>query len=112
MPVRLLRRILVILLVGAFLGATTLQASLSVSAVDTEMTMVDQDGGNGNPMPCKGITLNCLSDLGCIFMISLPAPQLTIASDLAWSPVVYGSPSNAAAGRSIAPDLGPPIQPV
>ena len=110
MPVRLLRRILMILLAGAFFGAATLQVSLSLSAAHTEMAMVDQNGGDGNPMPCKGITLNCLSDLGCIFMISLPAPQLTIATDPAWSAVVYGLPSNAAAGRSIAPDLGPPIQ--
>jgi hypothetical protein len=99
-----------ILLVGAFFGATTLQVSLRVSAAGTRMTMVDQDNGDGNPMPCKGVTLNCLSELGCIFMLSLPAPQLTMATDLAWSPVVYGLPSNAAAGRSIAPDLGPPIQ--
>ncbi len=112
MPVRLLRRILMILLAGAFFGATTLQVSLGATAASPEMTMPDQDNGDGNPVPCKGITLNCLSDLGCIFMISLPAPQLTIASDLAWSPVVYGSPSNASAGHSMAPDLGPPIQSV
>jgi hypothetical protein len=110
MPVRLLRRILMILLVGAFFGATTLEVFPGASAASAEMTMPDQDNGDGNPVPCKAVTLNCLSDLGCIFMLSLPAPQLTIATDLAWSPVVYGLPSNAAAGRSIAPDLGPPIQ--
>jgi len=112
MPVRLLRRILMILLAGAFFGATTLQVSLSATAANIEMTVVDQDGGNDNPMPCKGVTLNCLSNLGCIFMVGLLAPQLTIATDLPWSPVVYGSPSNASAGHSMAPDLGPPIQPV
>jgi hypothetical protein len=110
MSVSPLRRILMILLVGAFLGATTLQVFPSASAASAEMTMVDQGNGDGNPMPCKGIALNCLSDLGCIFMVSLPAPQPTIATDLAWSSVVYGSPSNATVGRSIAPDLGPPIQ--
>lgn len=110
MSVRLLRRILMILLAGAFFGATTLQVSFSASAAGADMIMVDQDNGDGNPMPCKGIAINCLSDLGCIFMISLPAPQLTMATDLAWSSVVYGLPSNAAAGRSIEPDLGPPIQ--
>jgi len=49
---------------------------------------------------------------GAPVRVGLLAPQLTIATDLPWSPVVYGSPSNASAGHSMAPDLGPPIQSV
>ncbi|SRR6266702_8301680 len=106
---RLLRRISMLLLVGAFVSATILQVPLSASAAGTEMTMPDRDGGNGNSMPCKSGAFDCQSDLGCIFLISLPAPQSAIAAILAWSSVVYDLPSSAVAGRSIEPDLGPPI---
>ena len=109
MSANLLRRALMILLAGAFLAATILQISLSASAAGSDATMVEHDRGDGNATPCKGIPFNCLSDLGCIFMISLPAPQLAISTDLAWSSVVYGVPPVAAGGRSIKPDLGPPI---
>ncbi len=110
MSARLLRRALVILLAGAFVAATVLQISLSASAAGSDTTKVEHDRGDGNSMPCEGIPFNCLSDLGCIFLVSLPAPQLTISTGLAWSPVVYAMPSDAARGRSIKPDLGPPIR--
>jgi hypothetical protein len=111
MPVSLPRRALMILFAGAFLAATILQSSLAASAAAaSDAAMVGHDRGDGDAMPCKTIPVNCLSGLGCIFMISLPAPQLTISADLAWSSVVYGARPVAPGGRSIKPDLGPPIR--
>jgi hypothetical protein len=108
MPVRLLRRILSLLIVTAYVGATMLQTALSFAA-DTQNyaamggMMQDQDHP-GDTTPCKGKMPGCVSDLGCIFLVSLPAPDLTLVTVAAWS-FAAGAVSFA---RSTIPFLTPP----
>ena len=60
-------------------------------------------------MPCKGMLPNCVTDIGCIFLVSLPAPDLTLVALTAWSSVIYNNTSEGLRGRTIKPALGPPI---
>jgi hypothetical protein len=114
MPMKLLRRIFALLIVTAYVGATMLQvaptyaANAAMSSSSMNGMMHEQDG-QGDKMPCKGMLPGCITDLGCIFLVSLPAPDLTLVTMTAWSSVIYDSASEGSRGRTIKPALGPPI---
>ena len=114
MPVKLLRRILTLLIVTAYVGATMFQVAPTYAAnTDTSsaaMTgmMHDQDSPH-DKMPCKGMLPGCVTDIGCIFLVSLPAPDLTLVAVTVWSSVMYDNASEGLRGRTIKPALGPPI---
>jgi hypothetical protein len=114
MVVKLLRRILTLLIVTAYVGATTLQVAPTYAAnADLGSTamngMIHQQDSPGDRMPCKGMLPGCITDLGCIFLVSLPAPDLTLVTMTAWSSVIYDCASEGLHGRTIKPALGPPI---
>ena len=114
MPMKLVRRILALLIVAAYIGATTLQvaptyganADMGSSAING---MMHEQDGPRDKMPCKGMLPGCITDLGCIFLVSLPTPVFTLATVTAWSPVTYPGSSQLLRGRTIKPALGPPI---
>jgi hypothetical protein len=115
MPVRLLRQILALVIVTAYLGATLLQVA-PVYAANADMSsssmnaMMREQAGQGEKMPCKGMPPNCVTDLGCIFLLSLPAaPEPNVFTRTAWLSVVYPGSSQSLRGRTIEPALGPPI---
>jgi len=114
MSVNLLRRILALLIVTAYVGATVLQvapayaANANMSSPSINGMMHEQDG-QGDKMPCKGMLPGCVTDLGCIFLVSLPAPNVALFTVTAWSSVIYAGSSQSLRGRSIQPALGPPI---
>jgi hypothetical protein len=56
-------------------------------------------------MGCKGMLPNCVTDIGCIFLVSLPAPDLTLVAMTAWSSVIYDKTSEGSRGRTIKPEL-------
>ena len=72
MPVKLLRQILTLLIVTAYIGATMLPAAPSFAA-STQMHhaamggMMHDHQNPGDKMPCKGMLPGCVTDLGCIF---------------------------------------------
>ena len=114
MLVELLRRILALLIVTAYVGATMLQAAPSYAA-NADMSsssmngMMHEHDGQGDKMPCKGMLPGCVTDLGCIFLVSLPAPNVTLFTVTAWLSVIYDNASEALPGRTVKPALGPPI---
>jgi hypothetical protein len=114
MAVKLLRRILTLLIVTAYLGATVLQVAPTYAA-NADMShaamggMMHEQDSPGDKMPCKGMLPGCVTDLGCIFLVSLPAPDLTLVTMTAWASVMYDSASDGLRGRTIKPALGPPI---
>ena len=114
MPVKLLRRILVLLIVTAYAGATVFQVApvFAASAAKTSAAMngmMHEEPGHSDKMPCKGMLPGCITDIGCIFLVSVPTPDLTLATTTSWSSVIYGNASDALRGRTIKPALGPPI---
>ena len=111
---KLLRRILTLLIVTAYMSATMFQVAPTY-ATNADMSsaamsgMMQEHNGRGEKMPCKGMLPNCVTDIGCIFLVSLPAPDLTLATMTAWSLVIYDNASEGVRGRTIKPALGPPI---
>jgi hypothetical protein len=109
-----LRQILILLVVTAYIGAAMLQVATGYAA-STGMNraamggMMDHRDHPGDTVPCKGMLPGCVSDLGCIFLVSLPAPDLAFATVTAWSSISYDNASRGLRGRTIKPALGPPI---
>jgi hypothetical protein len=111
MPVRLLRQIISMLLVAAYLSATIFVTAPAAYAAPSELSggMMMQHGTNDQmPMPCKGMKTGCVTELGCVFMVSLSPPDLTVTVAIDWSPVTYTGSSEFLDGRSTKPALGPP----
>ena len=111
MLVRLLRRFFALLIVSAYLSATILAAMPNANAAAVEMGsgMMHQQNGTSHEMPCKGKMPTCMTELGCVFMVGLPAPDLVASTSIAWSRVVYSGSLDPLHGRTIRPALGPPI---
>ena len=118
MPVRLLRQIFSTLLVVAYLSATIVAvapaakaAPVMANGVASTMTMPTDDGMDGKmPMPCKSMKPGgCVTDAGCIFMVSLPATHLDFGTPLVWAFVKFPMITESVPGHSIKPLLGPPI---
>jgi hypothetical protein len=114
MPVRLLRQIFSVLLVVAYISATIVTVAPAAHATSHEMTggMAMNSGTNGDemPMPCsKGMKAGCVTELGCIFMVSLPAANLNLPTLISWSRVTYPTTAQFPPENSLKPALGPPI---
>jgi hypothetical protein len=60
-------------------------------------------------VPCKGISLDCANQLGCISSQGLPAPSIALGIPTAYGRVVYWPPLASRAGLSVKPELFPPI---
>ncbi len=113
MPLRLLRQIFSVLLVVAYVSAAIVAVAPDTQAAPAMkggMTMQAKDGmGGAMPMPCKSMKPGCVTDAGCIFMLSLPAPHLAFDTLLTWASVQYPIAAESVPGHSIKPLLGPPI---
>jgi hypothetical protein len=125
MCVFFLRRLLVVLTGLAFLAGATVQAmpraELTTSAcMDAAQTatgnccarMAMKDHATPAPMkqvPCKGISLDCAKEVGCISSPALPAPSTAVGTPTAYGRVAYWTPAVSGAGLSIKPNLFPPI---
>src|SRR6202045_4401595 len=100
MPVKLLRRILALLIVTAYVGATVLQVAPTYAA-NADMSaasmagMMHEPDGQTDKMPCKGMLPNCMTDIGCIFLVSVPTSNLALFTTTIWSPVIYDNASDA-----------------
>src|ERR1700730_1961717 len=107
-------RILALLVVAAYIGATMLQAA-PTHVANADMSGSPMNGithepdGSGDKMPCKGMPPNCVTDIGCILLVSVPTPDLSLFTTTFWASVIYDNASDALRGRTIKPALGPPI---
>jgi len=113
MPLRLLRQIFSVLLVVAYVSATIVAVAPAAKAAPMAHAMMTpmDDGTDGTmPMPCKSMKPGgCVTDAGCIFMLSLPAPHPDIGTPLTWAFVNFPMVAESVPGHSIKPLLGPPI---
>ncbi len=64
--------------------------------------------GDTKPMPCKGMTADCIKQMGCVTATALPAPFLTHASTVRYSAVDYWTPVIRLAGLIHEPEPLPP----
>jgi len=117
MALRLLRQIFSALLVLAYVSATIVAVVPAAKAapavandVGASMTPMDNGMDGTMPMPCKSMKPGgCVTDAGCIFMVSLPAPHLDLGTPLVWAFVTFPMVTESVPGHSIKPLLGPPI---
>jgi hypothetical protein len=109
MSVKLLRLFLVLLIAATYVGATSVAPMVYADATGTSSGMMQEQDGQSDNMPCKGMPHGCVSELGCIFLVSMPAADLTVFTTADWSSVTYSDASAALYGRTIKPALSPPI---
>jgi hypothetical protein len=125
MCILFLRRFLIVLtglafLDGAVVGAMPPVESMAPACMGAAKTatgdccanMAMKDHAAPAPMkqvPCKGISLDCASQPGCISSPALPAPSIALGSPTAYARVAYWPPPSSRAGLSIKPGLFPPI---
>lgn len=114
-----LRRLVAALTLITFASGMTLQlmppkAAVAASAMADSgdclhMTMPPDDTGAAQKVPCKGMDPECIKQMGCLGTPSLP---LRLGGDLVqvvYTMVTYWTPAQPRDGRSIKPDLLPPI---
>ena len=105
----LIRRLVVALSLLAFVGTGI--ASPMASA-QPHMAMASQAMGDDGSMPCgPHKALTCMTDLGCVLLVGIPAPSGHGATVLSWSTLTYTVSHSAGEGLSLQPALGPPILP-
>ena len=110
MRLRFVQHLILALALGAFLGASVAQGMwpAQTGAVSGMTTMAQTDGNA--PMPCKGMTPACMTDLGCVVMIGLPSVSPTpTMTRLSWQRVRYDNLAQSADGLTRKPALDPPI---
>jgi hypothetical protein len=125
MLIMVLRRLLIVLSGLAFLVGAAVQAMPSARLMASDCGDATQTvtgdccakmamKGHAMPAPmkqapCKGISLDCANQLGCISSPALPAPSTALGSPTAYGHMAYWSPILSRTGLSIKPDLFPPI---
>ena len=118
-----LNRLIVALTIFAFIGGMSIQAIPSAQALglstaegsakaDPEcprMAMEHHSPRTPIPLPCKGIMLDCVKQMGCLGTPALPDRAGAVSMPAAYSIVVYWSPGPVLSGREVEPELFPPI---
>lgn len=115
-------RLMAILTTVAFILAMSVQAAPSAGALGltapaqaakadgqcARMTAEHPNRSTPKQMPCKGIMLDCVKQMGCIGSPNLPSRSDALRTPVFRSTVVYWLPTEERAGLAIAPDLLPP----
>ncbi len=114
---RLARRFLAVLVVFAMVGGPSghlgqfAQSSAPVTTADMPCDGMASmaDAGQGTPMaPCKGLTPDCIKQIGCVVDVALPT-RLAVADDaVSFRKVAYWSMGSAMAGLVRQPEPLPP----
>jgi hypothetical protein len=91
------------------LGLSAAAGNPTADAECPRMAMEHPDEGAPAPLPCKGIMLDCVKQMGCLGIPALPDRSGTLGVPVAYAIVSYWSPSPSLSGEDIEPDLFPPI---
>jgi hypothetical protein len=114
---QLLRQLLFALIAFAMVGGTTTQlaraavsaAPMTMAGVPCDMSMPTAGAEHGNPMvPCKGMTPDCIKQIGCVADIGLPIRVASHESAARFSAVEYWNTWSEATGLIRAPEPLPP----
>ena len=107
---KLLRQILSILIVSAYVGTAMTQIIPAAAAAGTGMgAMSMSPDADGKLPPCRGAGPDCMTEVGCVFLVSLPAPPVLMSATLVWSSIRYEVYRQIILdGRLIEPALRPP----
>ncbi len=107
------KRIATHLLSLAVILTMTLQAVPHASGMPSESTMsmagMDMTNCDHPAAPRKGMSPACIDSIGCVTIIGLPTIPLAAATPFEWGVLSYTAFDVALAGRTIRPELFPPI---
>jgi hypothetical protein len=105
-----LRRILVLSVIGALVISATAQlVPLHAAMADTSQQASMMPGcDQPMPQPAKHMP-GCMDQTGCLCVPTLPAAPAAAATLLQWISIRYASGAIALSGRSLKPELLPPI---
>ena len=117
----LLHRLILAVTLLAFVGGMTLQlmppkmafaaSGPSPAAGDcAQMAMPPHDAGTSHVKPCHGMDPECVKQMRCLGTPSVPLRVAGNFARLAFDKVIYWAPATFRDGRSIKPDLSPPIR--
>ena len=105
----LIRRLVVALSLLAIVGTGI---ASPMAAAQPDMAMASQAMADDGSMPCcPHKAPPCVTDLGCVFLIGIPAPSGLASTALSWSTLTYALSHDVGEGLSLQPALGPPILP-
>lgn len=108
-----LKRVFIAFLFASFLGGTSTQAMSVAMSPDKPCGMamdVSKSGSDtGNPQSRPSTLPACIALVGCAIFVGTVAPDLSTSTPLRWSSAWYGGDLTSLVGRSIKPDLFPPI---
>jgi hypothetical protein len=116
----LLHRLIAAVTILAFVGGMTLQlmppkaafaaATTTANERDCQHTaMGSPHADSSHTMPCKGMDPECIKQMGCLGTPSLPTQLTADFVPFVYDAVAYWVPAESSAGRSIKPELLPPI---
>jgi hypothetical protein len=118
MMLRFAHRLMLALIAFAIVGGTTVQlaqssqyaAPMAIAGMPCDMMMPMADtAGHGQPMaPCKGMTPDCIKQMGCIVDVALPARLASADVTVPLSTVAYWSAWPEMAGQIREPEPLPP----
>lgn len=115
--VRLAYRFLLVLIVAAVIGGPLVHLTqlpqlvppMAMAGMPCDMAMPMADAGRGAPTaPCKGLTPECMKQMGCVANVALPIRLADSDTSFVFSPVTYWSPRSLMAGVARTPEPLPP----
>lgn len=115
--VRILRQVLFALFALAVVGGTTNQlarsaeyaAAAMTDEMPCDMAMPMVDGDHGSPMaPCKGLTPDCVKQMGCVADVALPARFAAGQTTVRFAAVAYWDVRSMSTGIVSPPEPLPP----
>jgi hypothetical protein len=110
---RLLLVLIAFAVVGGPMGPVAQSAELMAPAgmadMPCDMTMPVASPDRGAPMaPCKGLTPDCIKQMGCVVNVALPARLVSADPAVVFSTVAYWSAVPQLAGLFREPEPLPP----
>jgi len=120
MLLAMLHRFVVAATLLAFVGGMTLQlmppkaAFAAATTTTTEgdcqhMALPPPQAVPSHTLPCKGMDLECVKQMGCLGTPSVPLRLTADFVPFVYDTVAYSVPAKSSNGRSIKPELLPPI---
>jgi hypothetical protein len=114
---RVFRHLLFVLIAFAIVGGTTTQlaqsaqyaAPVTMAGMPCDMMMPAPDADHGKPMvPCKGMTPDCIKQMGGVTDVALPARLMSHEFAARFTTVDYWSALSKLAALNSPPEPLPP----
>jgi hypothetical protein len=109
-----MRRIAILLLAVTVVVGITTQMVARAWAIDscpmpTASTAHMPTSAPSSDTPCKGQTPGCVDMTACITTVAVLAAPVSAPIAISWAPVTYSFSTHRLDGRSVEPELSPPI---